>query len=90
VTCSPECQRKRKNQLTKDYRERYARKKVPPEAHGTRNGYNIYGCDCPKCRRWARDYKRDRRAATQDETTVTRRSTGRSKAKRSRAHRTRH
>lgn len=24
---------------------------IPPKVHGTVNGYKIYGCRCPKCRR---------------------------------------
>lgn len=87
VTCSPECQRKRKSSKSEESRDRHAHRKCPPDKHGTSTGYTWYKCDCAKCRRWARDDKRARRAATRSETAETRRTTGRSQAKRSRTRR---
>lgn len=34
-----------------------------PLVHGTSNAYKKKGCRCDECRRWRREYERERRAA---------------------------
>lgn len=87
VTCSPDCQREHKARQTDESRRRSAGRKCPPDKHATSTGYYTYKCDCDKCRQWARDYQRDYRAAKRPAATKTRRTTGRSEAKRSRTRR---
>ena len=83
--CSPECRRKRKASQDKARRTAVAKRPCPPDKHGTATGYTDYKCGCDDCRRWARDDQRARRAAARPETAATRRTTGRSTAKRSRS-----
>ena len=93
MTCSPECHKASRARQTGESRNRTANRKVPPGFHGTSTGYTNYKCGCPKCRRWARDYRQTRRAAEREaagQTVVTRKTTGRSKAKRSRIPSRRH
>jgi hypothetical protein len=44
------------------WREQKRSKPVPSHVHGTLNGYQIYGCTCPKCSA-AQKRARDRRNA---------------------------
>jgi hypothetical protein len=60
ITCSRECQRRRKNQMIAEWR---ARTECPDRAHGTVSGYATYQCACNACRKAERNYMRDRRAA---------------------------
>lgn len=61
-TCSPEHAAVRKRQHREESRQRaIQRGTIPPEAHGTSTGYTYYKCPCVRCRKWAREYKQDRR-----------------------------
>ena len=58
ITCSPECQRKRRNQKIREWR---AVTECPQSAHGTITGYATYQCACDECRTAERLYMRERR-----------------------------
>jgi hypothetical protein len=69
ITCgSPECRRARKTEKTLAARKRLRPEDCPPDYHGTSTGYNEYGCGCPKCARWARTYRQQRRREAAQET----------------------
>ena len=61
ITCSPECQRKRKTRKSEESRQRAAKRGCPPDKHGTSTGYSHFKCDCHLCSKWAREYKAHRR-----------------------------
>lgn len=58
ITCSPECQRRRRNEKHAEWR---ANTECPPEAHGTITGYVTYACSCDECRKAERLYMREYR-----------------------------
>jgi hypothetical protein len=62
ATCSPECRRARKTVKSEESRTRATFKEVPVGVHGTATGYTQYKCSCPKCSKWAREYKARGRA----------------------------
>lgn len=62
-TCSPTCQRKRKNHKSQQSRIRAFNRDCPPDKHGTATGYTFYGCGCPPCTRWAREDRQARRVS---------------------------
>jgi hypothetical protein len=58
ITCSPDCQRKRRNKMVAWWREAH---ECPPDKHGTLTGYVNYQCDCDLCREAEKLYMRKRR-----------------------------
>jgi hypothetical protein len=64
MTCSPDCQRRRKNLVSERSRQRAAARGCPGDMHGTMTGYAHYLCGCPACMRWAREYQQERRKKT--------------------------
>lgn len=58
ITCSEECQKKRRNDKIAEWRVGAI---CPPKAHGTITGYNTYQCPCSLCRRAERLYIQERR-----------------------------
>ena len=66
MTCSTDCQRKRKNHQSERCRQRAAARGCPPGQHGTVTGYSHYLCGCYACMRWAREYQQARRAKAKE------------------------
>lgn len=59
--CSEECRRLRHIAMNEKSRQRAAAKGCPPDKHGTVTGYSHYKCSCTRCRKWASEYKKERR-----------------------------
>lgn len=62
ITCSPECALARRRGQNRESRERAIAQGCPPDKHGTVTGYTHFRCSCVACRRWAADYKQQRRS----------------------------
>lgn len=62
VTCSDECAQARKRGQNRAAREKAIAQGCPPDKHGTVTGYTHFRCSCALCRRWAADYKKQRRS----------------------------
>lgn len=57
VTCgSSECKKKREYESVQKWRRETA--KIPESAHGTLNGYVVYGCQCDACLGVRSEYQR--------------------------------
>lgn len=63
LTCSPECQRVRKNRTAALWR---ANHEVPPDKHGTLYAYATLGCGCEECRSFWAGYRQSRRLANKE------------------------
>jgi len=63
VTCSDRCRRTRQYGQIEDWRERQV---LSPEMHGTSTGYSSLRCRCDLCRKWMRDYRREKRLAERE------------------------
>lgn len=70
-TCSQVCLNKRKAQQRRETKDRAIARGCPPELHGTQTGATHYMCHCDKCKKWWRDYQRERRAARKAAEAVT-------------------
>ena len=64
--CSTECRRIRHLQMNEESRQRAVARGCPPDKHGTVSGYSQYKCTCTLCRKWASEYKKERRRRAND------------------------